>query len=76
MFKWIGKRAASGAVNGAVAALGQRLATIDLDKLKIISNNLTPEQQAEFHKNLALLVFYGIKIAAGAASEKGAKVEF
>lgn len=76
MFKWIGKKTGSGAVDGAIARLGQRLVSIDWEKFKIISKHLTPEQEAEFHKNIALLVFYGVKMAAGAASKDGAKVEF
>lgn len=67
---WLGKKAGGGAVDGALAKLGQKLAGIDPEKFMFVSNNLTPEQADEFHKNLALLVAYGVKAAAKALEKQ------
>lgn len=67
MFKGMGKKMA----DGAIEKFAQKVASIDLENFKIVSKHLTDEQAAEFHKNLALIVAYGVKKGAEKIAQQG-----
>lgn len=70
MFNWISRKAGAGAVDGALERLAEKLSSVDIKKIDIVSKYLTEEEAQQFHKDLARLIAAGVKIAAKIAEQK------